>query len=91
MTAPEDLDNNSWKRNKYTILKVRLTETLWPFPTPVARALTGKDSGQRELIALVTGVADARAPLEVSSYHLAIRNTGWCSTYNCCKEHNKIN
>lgn len=68
---------------KENLQNVRLTEALWPFTTPVARALAGKDSGQRELIALVAGVAEAGAPLEVSSYHLTIRNTGWKSTRNC--------
>lgn len=69
---------------------LRLTEALRFFTTPVAGALTGEDGGQRELIALITAVANAGTPLEVCPHHLPIRDTGWSTAHNSCKRTQSI-
>lgn len=65
--------------------KFTLTKTLRPFAAPVSCALAGKNGGKGKLVTLITGITNARPPLEVSPHHLPIRDTGRCPTHNGCE------
>jgi hypothetical protein len=84
---------NDTHRHTDTHTRVRgrstsLTEALGPLSAPVAHALAGEHGGQGQLVPLVTGVADARAPDEVRAHHLAVGDDGGWGTHDGCRGNN---
>jgi len=54
-----------------------LTEALGDLPAPRAVPLAGQHGGQRELIALQAGIADAGAPAEIRAHDFPVGNGLW--------------